>query len=54
MLDLVCELMNKEERRFYLDIISWVESKVYEKTMGEIIHEKYLKSRKRNYETETV
>jgi hypothetical protein len=39
-----------ETRAFaYLDIISWVESKVYKKTMGEIIHEKYLNSRKRNY-----
>ena len=27
----------------YLDIISWVESKVYDKPMGTIIHEKYLK-----------
>lgn len=39
-----------ETRAFaYLDIISWVESKVYKKTMGEIIHEKYLNSRKRIY-----
>jgi hypothetical protein len=29
----------------YLDIISWVESKVYEKPMSAIIHEKYLQSR---------
>ena len=37
-----------ETRAFaYLDIISWVESKVYEKTMGEIIHEKYLQSQSR-------
>ncbi len=35
-----------ETRAFaYLDIISWVESKVYEKPMGTIIHEKYLKSK---------
>jgi hypothetical protein len=39
-----------ETRAFaYLDIISWVESKVFNKTMGEIIHEKYLNSKKRNY-----
>lgn len=39
-----------ETRAFaYLDIISWVESKVYEKPMAEIIHEKYQKSRKRKY-----
>ena len=39
-----------ETRAFaYLDVISWVESKVYNKTMGQIIHEKFLKSRKRNY-----
>ncbi len=31
----------------YLDIISWVESKVDKKPMGTIIHEKYLKSRHR-------
>jgi hypothetical protein len=29
----------------YLDIISWVESKVYEKPMEEIIHTKYMQSR---------
>jgi hypothetical protein len=39
-----------ETRAFaYLDVISWVESKVYNKTMGQIIHEKYLKSKKRKY-----
>ncbi len=31
----------------YLDIISWVESKVYEKPMSAIVHEKYLQSRHR-------
>jgi hypothetical protein len=37
-----------ETRSFaYLDVISWVESKVYEKPMGEIIHAKYMKSRHR-------
>ena len=39
-----------ETRSFaYLDIISWVESKVHKKTMSEVIHEKYLNSRKRKY-----
>ena len=39
-----------ETRAFaYLDIISWVESKVYQKPMATIIHEKYLQSRKRVY-----
>ncbi|MGB8194827.1 MAG: hypothetical protein WCF67_23030 [Chitinophagaceae bacterium] len=37
-----------ETRAFaYLDIISWVESKVYRKTMSEVIHEKYLASKRR-------
>jgi hypothetical protein len=37
-----------ETRAFaYLDIISWVESKVYEKPMREIVYEKYLSSRHR-------
>jgi hypothetical protein len=40
-----------ETRAFaYLDIISWVESKVWQKPMSEIIREKYKKSRKRVYE----
>ena len=39
-----------ETRAFaYLDVISWVESKVYEKPIGTIIYEKYLKSKKRIY-----
>ena len=39
-----------ETRSFaYLDIISWVESKVHNKPMSKIIHDKYLKSKKRNY-----
>ena len=39
-----------ETRAFaYLDIISWVESKVYEKPMSAIIGEKYLNSHKRIY-----
>ena len=34
-----------ETRSFaYLDIISWVQSKVYDKPIGEIIHDKYLQS----------
>ena len=33
----------------YLDIISWVESKVYEKPLSEIIREKYLLGKKRFY-----
>jgi hypothetical protein len=37
-----------ETRAFaYLDIISWLESKVYNKSMGEVIREKYLKSKRR-------
>lgn len=37
-----------ETRAFaYLDIISWVESKVYRKTMSEILQEKYRESKKR-------
>ncbi len=39
-----------ETRAFaYLDIISWVESKVYGKPVSEIIREKYLHSKKRHY-----
>lgn len=40
---------NRYETRVfsYLDIISWVESKVYDKPMGTIVHEKYLQSRHR-------
>jgi hypothetical protein len=39
-----------ETRAFaYLDIISWVESKVYEKPMSAIIKEKHVNSRKRHY-----
>ena len=51
------KLLNKikhlEKNRFetrafaYLDVISWVESKVYNKSMGEVIHEKYLNSKRR-------
>jgi hypothetical protein len=39
-----------ETRAFaYLDIISWIESKVYNKSMGDIIYNKYLQARKRRY-----
>ncbi len=31
----------------YLDIISWVESKVNNKSMGDVIHEKYLASKRK-------
>ena len=42
-----------ETRAFaYLDIISWVESKVYQKTMGEVIREKYLASPRRMHKEE--
>jgi tetratricopeptide (TPR) repeat protein len=34
----------------YLDIISWVESKVIEKPLSKVINEKYLARRKRHYE----
>lgn len=37
-----------ETRAFaYLDIISWTESKVYQKPMRDVVYEKYLKSRHR-------
>lgn len=37
-----------ETRSFaYLDIISWVESKVYRKTMSEVIHAKYMASKRK-------
>ncbi len=37
-----------ETRAFaYLDVISWVESKVYEKPMSTIIHDKYLQNKRR-------
>ncbi len=34
----------------YLDIISWVESKVYEKPLGTVIAEKHLSRKHRNYQ----
>ncbi|HYE55055.1 MAG TPA: hypothetical protein VD996_09440, partial [Chitinophagaceae bacterium] len=37
-----------ETRAFaYLDIISWVESKVYRRSMSDIIHEKYMSSKRK-------
>ena len=42
-----------ETRAFaYLDLVSWVESKVYQKPMSEIIRQKYLDSKKRHYTDE--
>ncbi|MEP7278242.1 MAG: hypothetical protein ABI813_06355 [Bacteroidota bacterium] len=38
----------------YLDIISWVESKVYQKSMATIIHDKYNQRHRRIYAPETV
>ena len=44
-----------ETRSFaYLDVISWVESKVYERPMAEIIHDKYLKSPHRDRVSATI
>lgn len=49
------KIKNYETSRFetrafaYFDIISWIESKIYEKPMSEIIKSKFKKSRKRNY-----
>jgi len=41
-----------ETRSFaYLDVISWVEAKVYNKTMGDIIFDKYINRKKRNLVT---
>ncbi|HVU56850.1 MAG TPA: hypothetical protein VHD83_17430 [Puia sp.] len=44
-----------ETRAFaYLDLVSWVESKVYQKPMSEIIRQKYLESKKRHYTDEAA
>lgn len=41
-----------ETRAFaYLDVISWVEGKVYEQPMSKIIHDKYLKSKRKKLQT---
>ena len=46
----VLETKRYEGRTFaYLDIISWLEAKVYKKTMSTILSEKSNTSRKRNY-----
>jgi tetratricopeptide (TPR) repeat protein len=51
--DFLDQIKELEKNRFetrafaYLDIISWVESKVHNKTMGEVIHAKYQKSRRK-------
>jgi hypothetical protein len=50
--DLLNQIKGLEKNRFetrafaYLDIISWLESKVSNKTMGEIIGEKYRRSKR--------
>jgi len=50
---LLQKIKHLEKSRFetrslaYLDIISWLESKVYEKPMSEIIHQKYLASKRK-------
>ncbi len=51
--NLLQKIKHLEKNRFetrtlaYLDIISWVESKVYAKSMGAVIQEKYLQSKRR-------
>jgi tetratricopeptide (TPR) repeat protein len=51
--DFLQKIKHYEKNRFetrafaYLDVISWVESKVYSKTMSTIIHDKYLKSKRK-------
>ena len=46
----ILETNRYEARTFaYLDIISWLEAKVYRKSMSTILSEKYNNSRKRNY-----
>ena len=44
-----------EARAFaYLDLVSWVESKVYQRPMSEIIAEKYKSSKRRMKKTEVT
>jgi hypothetical protein len=51
--DLLKRIKHLEKNRFetrafaYLDVISWVESKVYKKPMSEIIYAKYLASKRK-------
>jgi hypothetical protein len=53
--EFLSKIKHLEKNRFqtrafaYLDIISWVESKVYHRPMAEIIHEKMMQGRKRKY-----
>lgn len=50
---LLATIKHLEKDRFqtrsfaYIDIISWVESKVYNKPMSEVVHDKYLRSKRR-------
>ena len=51
--DLLLRIKGLEKNRFetrafaYLDIISWLESKVYHKPMDKVVHEKYLESKRK-------
>ncbi len=51
---LLSDIKHLEKNRFqtrsfaYLDIISWLESKVYNKSMSEVIYNKYLQSKHRS------
>lgn len=53
--EFLSRIKHLEKNRFqtrafaYLDIISWVESKVQQRPMAEVIHRKYLETRKRRY-----
>jgi hypothetical protein len=53
--DLLVSLKKLEKNRFqtrsfaYLDIISWIESKLFDKPMSVVINEKYLQHKKRIY-----
>jgi hypothetical protein len=50
LLDTIKHLENDrfQTRSFaYIDLISWVESKVYDKPMSVVIHEKYLGSKRK-------
>jgi hypothetical protein len=45
------EINRFETRAFaYLDIISWLDSKVYNTTMSNVIYNKYQQSKKRRYQ----
>lgn len=53
---LLSKIKHLEKNRFetrafaYLDIISWLESKVYNTTMSNVIYKKYQQSKKRRYQ----